>query len=347
MFTASAVTDRKDWLDIAKGIGIIAVVVGHSGSSAAGLLYWFHMPLFFIISGFVCKPCDDWQGVLALVHKKTRQLLLPYLSFLGLIVIVEFYLNYRCFNLPLILDSFLFNLFPGGRFIGGFYTPFWFITCLFVTQIAFAVILQALKKTRHQLLIIALAYILAHYESSLLQTRSIPVPWDIDVALLTLVYYAIGYYGKKVLDGMTPLLSFASIALALALIGCGRLGLVHYSINVKYLTCDHLLLDLFIPTLISVAIFSVSQLCARLGPAKYLGLLGFYSLPIMYLHLPLNIIAHQYINNGPLVFTVIGLFIPPVLSYCVLERFRLTKLCLLGTNLHPHHPQGQLKAVNT
>ncbi|OPX90076.1 MAG: Acyltransferase family protein [Pelotomaculum sp. PtaB.Bin104] len=344
MFTASVITGRKDWLDVAKGIGIIAVVIGHSGSREADLLYWFHMPLFFIISGFLFRPCGEWKNILSLVNKKARQLLIPYISFLGLIVIVEFYLNNRYLNFQRIFEDFLYNLFPGGRFIGGFYTPFWFITCLFVTQIAFAMILKAFKDTKAQLLIIVLAYILAHYESGILKTHNIMVPWDIDVTLLTLVYYSIGYYGKKILDEITPFISYASIALASSLIICGWMGLINYIINVKYLTCDHMLLDLIIPTVISVAIFSISQLCSNLSFSKFLGILGSYSLPIMYLHLPFNIIAHQYINNGPFIFAMIGLLIPTTLSYCVLERFRITQLCLLGINIQPHR---RLKTINT
>lgn len=142
MFDTPAITDRKKWLDIAKGIGIIAVVIGHSGSKEANLLYWFHMPLFFVISGFLFKPCLDWKSLLSWVNKRVRQLLIPYISFLGLIVVVEFYLNNKYFNLYEIIKAFFSNLFPGGRFIGGFYTPFWFITCLFVTQVVFAIILK-------------------------------------------------------------------------------------------------------------------------------------------------------------------------------------------------------------
>ena len=62
---------RKDWVDYAKGIGIILVVYGHLLSSGyhAGLsipkhffelsdsiVYTFHMPLFFLLSGLFVEP---------------------------------------------------------------------------------------------------------------------------------------------------------------------------------------------------------------------------------------------------------------------------------------------------
>lgn len=57
--------DRLDWIDLSKGLGIILVVYGHvaRGVNSAGLdfdlfnqiddvIYAFHMPLFFILSGY-------------------------------------------------------------------------------------------------------------------------------------------------------------------------------------------------------------------------------------------------------------------------------------------------------
>lgn len=74
--------DRLGWLDAAKGAGIILVVFGHvwRGLQAAGLLaagpifeavdravYLFHMPLFFIVSGFLfqMRPSRSMQGFIA------------------------------------------------------------------------------------------------------------------------------------------------------------------------------------------------------------------------------------------------------------------------------------------
>ena len=46
---------RIEWVDIAKGIGIFLMVMGHTGIPRIGnqWIYSFHMPLFFFISGFL------------------------------------------------------------------------------------------------------------------------------------------------------------------------------------------------------------------------------------------------------------------------------------------------------
>ncbi len=61
------VRERQPWLDYAKGIGIILVVLGHANQGVAGpgmdgwstnqvllngLIYSFHMPLFFMLAGY-------------------------------------------------------------------------------------------------------------------------------------------------------------------------------------------------------------------------------------------------------------------------------------------------------
>ena len=44
-------SERMIEYDIARGIGIMAVLLGHS-KIGVNLIYAFHMPLFFVISGY-------------------------------------------------------------------------------------------------------------------------------------------------------------------------------------------------------------------------------------------------------------------------------------------------------
>lgn len=83
---------RLKFLDVAKGIGILLVVMGHcipdastfqtiSNSSFALLhkiIYSFHMPLFFFISGFLAKQILDSSQKFKIILKKFNRLLVPY-----------------------------------------------------------------------------------------------------------------------------------------------------------------------------------------------------------------------------------------------------------------------------
>ena len=47
--------ERLDYIDLAKGIGILLVVIGHGAFNNFGINI-FHMPLFFCISGLTFTP---------------------------------------------------------------------------------------------------------------------------------------------------------------------------------------------------------------------------------------------------------------------------------------------------
>lgn len=50
--------ERKQWLDYAKCVGILLVLIGHFGmtpKNLVNLIYSFHMPLFFVISGYLFR----------------------------------------------------------------------------------------------------------------------------------------------------------------------------------------------------------------------------------------------------------------------------------------------------
>lgn len=50
---------RENWIDWAKSIGIMLVIMGHYGMGDkiyGTFIYAFHMPLFFIVSGYLFAP---------------------------------------------------------------------------------------------------------------------------------------------------------------------------------------------------------------------------------------------------------------------------------------------------
>lgn len=47
--------NREQWVDLAKGVGIILVIAGHACCPEIphAFIYAFHMPLFFFFRGFL------------------------------------------------------------------------------------------------------------------------------------------------------------------------------------------------------------------------------------------------------------------------------------------------------
>lgn len=70
---------RIEYIDIAKGIAIIMVLLGHIDLCPIGLkssIYSFHMPLFFILSGYFMKEGIE---IRLLIKKLFKSLMVPYL----------------------------------------------------------------------------------------------------------------------------------------------------------------------------------------------------------------------------------------------------------------------------
>lgn len=88
---------RIDYLDIAKAICIILVVVGHFNPSptpdgwqtAMNVIYTFHMPLFMFVSGFLFSKTYRQQPYLNFISKKFRHLMVPYFLTSVLIITIK------------------------------------------------------------------------------------------------------------------------------------------------------------------------------------------------------------------------------------------------------------------
>ncbi|WP_167595143.1 acyltransferase family protein [Collimonas pratensis] len=81
---ANEPSGRHVFIDNAKAIGIVLIVIGHSKGLPdylVRLIFSFHVPLFFFISGFLLKPEKLQQSVHGSVKRTLRTLAVPYLFF--------------------------------------------------------------------------------------------------------------------------------------------------------------------------------------------------------------------------------------------------------------------------
>ena len=71
--------NRMTYLDMAKGIGILLMIVGHTISLGwqKDLIYSFHMPLFFVCSGMTMTWSNHWLEWRETAQKSAKRLLLP------------------------------------------------------------------------------------------------------------------------------------------------------------------------------------------------------------------------------------------------------------------------------
>lgn len=175
---------RLDWLDMAKGYGILLVILGHIVVEEPyhSLIYSFHMPLFFFLSGIVYR--SD-VGFVPFVKKKAKSLLLPYL-FLGLLLAVWGVLIETMksgFQLQTVLGEL------EGLIVQRQWTSAWFLPCLFLTSVIYHLLRRTIrKKSVLVLLLCAVSVAMRLYYRYV----GVILPWNLDRALASLIFFGAG-----------------------------------------------------------------------------------------------------------------------------------------------------------
>ena len=77
---------RVDWVDIAKGIGILLVVYGHAMGPGMKYVYLFHLPLFMMLSGYVYNPDQSFGTWL---WKKFTSIYIPFAGWNFIVIMIR------------------------------------------------------------------------------------------------------------------------------------------------------------------------------------------------------------------------------------------------------------------
>jgi fucose 4-O-acetylase-like acetyltransferase len=155
-------TVRTRWIDAARGVAMVLVVVGHVVGGGLGGKGWvasaiflFHMPLFFVLSGLVARPVP----AMALALRRFRSLMVPYAAWLVLLQ-VAVHLSDALAGTDLspgdVPEAVARSLY-GGRALEGVFGAFWFLPCLWLAQVAYAAILGPAGDPRDRRVVAAVA----------------------------------------------------------------------------------------------------------------------------------------------------------------------------------------------
>jgi polysaccharide biosynthesis protein PslL len=224
---------RKATIDIAKGIGILTVVLCHNWllyhdrGELSRVVFSFHMPLFFFISGIFFKPNQSFSD---LINSKSIALLKPFFVVLFGVFIGESLTNSGFDVQRGLLDIF----YASSSSIS--WTPLWFLSHLFVIFLFAWLLNQTILKHIKQdvgkgLFILAMLFLgtlslklfwekpinpfginhLIFYSGDILKG----LPFTLDIILVTTAFFLAGYLlaGKLLTFQFNKLLTLIAFAL--------------------------------------------------------------------------------------------------------------------------------------
>lgn len=194
-------SNRVEYVDVLRGIGIILMILGHIGFGATFDIYIhaFHMPLFFFVSGFFYQK-DSHITFKEFLKKISKQLLIPYL-FWGIFCII-FYTIYTRGNKEILLISLkqMFTINNNGFPIAG---ALWFLSCMFFCKIILYVLGKNIKKETIFGSICILLMIIGIYFQKIFNIR---LWYSIDTAFVGVGLIYLGYLFNrfKLQDKIVP-----------------------------------------------------------------------------------------------------------------------------------------------
>jgi len=266
------------WVNYAKGIGIILVVYGHvmRGLYNAGLLsnallfnfldkviYSFHMPLFFFISGLFFVQSIERRGVVGLVNSKIKTIAYPYFLWIVIQFLVSYLFN-GLTNTDVKLES-LYSIFWRP------FDHFWFLYALFLV---FSVYSLIYKVNNSVIFILSLSFLAYFFKGYLY------VPWGIFNSVFTFgIYFCLGMLFNKyfLMPNDFSKIFLIAISLVFFFMQWYFFGFLELGYVSSYVTLILASVSIFFIVTFSGFLFDVNL--------KFVQYLGLYSLEIYLLHI--------------------------------------------------------------
>ena len=216
---------RLDYIDVAKGVMILAVVLSHAWFADSDLLgNWlpFSMPVFFFLSGYVYKPGRTY---LQSVRKRVLALLLPYFIFCavcnlffpvyaGLVKRIS-YMSYTFLPTKAALWLAVAKADALNMLMS---TPMWFLVSLFTASLLFFAVVDKTRSSALWTAVSAAVLVAAAVAVDVLKKGQLP--WYVDLAPYAAALMLLGAYcGQR---GLYRTLNAKNVILGLVLLAAAE-----------------------------------------------------------------------------------------------------------------------------
>lgn len=271
---------REEWIDVAKGIGIMLVIAGHTiAMKTIQPIYAFHLPLFFLLSGLVFNH-QKYAKASVFFPEKTRQLLRPWLimfliSLCVCLLIPEWRARLSLSQIMTDLYTTMTNNVQN--------SSLWFLLCLYALLCMFFFVNKIPRNVYTLTLMAVVALALPWFkqvETEVLKAvASVPenrLPMKIDSALLGLVFFCLGAWFPQIIR-KTVQRVWSWPALILLSVAAFYVAWWDKSANMQFCVCGKYYILYYPVALLGVAaVCLISYRIARKAPDKVRELFAFY-----------------------------------------------------------------------
>lgn len=184
---------RDDTFDVMKGIGIIAMIIGHCQVPRiiGDVIFAWHMPLFFIISGYFYKP----SPIKEYTKKNFRALVVPYLitaTLMFLFSSLKFYFDEEADIIHPFIGIFVASGSTGLPMLGDYFVgAIWFLLAMFWCRVIYNIISEKTSQQISGIIIITIGFL-----STYIGTK-IFIPTDFLQGLSAMVFFYVGHIFRK------------------------------------------------------------------------------------------------------------------------------------------------------
>lgn len=315
---------HKVEFEILKFVLIISIVVGHALSTPLINVFWYHVPGFFMLTGYFCKKPigGNLLNISSILTHKLRRYVIPYFSYSIVLYIL--------FQQEPVIKNLIRVLLAGGWNVSLYSYPFWFINALFAATIVFDLVLYTFKRVksrRKENLMMASLFmgIWMFVHCNAVFPFPIYLPWSIDQSLGALVFIYIGYIMKgatlKWWYGIFPLVTFV-------------FTLLHYfypvvdcHLNMCPMTFRNIIVDMVVPVAFVVTFYILALGLSRIPRiSTAFGYVGSASFTIFFTHAA--VIAAWPWNVTW--WTVFSAVCGGTLLHAILNRYNFTRILFIG-----------------
>lgn len=199
---------RIEYIDIARGIGILLVVMGHNDFAVVSpfmykLIYSFHMPLFFFLSGYFLNTA---MGFWEFFKKRFNGIMKPYFFTIFLIYFIS--LSFGKMSIQIALIRIVKSLYGSGHYLD--WVQLWFLPHLFVVSLYAFLFYAVMKKVDSRwvrwgilllTLVVARFFLHSFYPFSFTifgkHYELLGLPFSLDLILLSGFFFILGSESRQ------------------------------------------------------------------------------------------------------------------------------------------------------